>query len=111
MLDLSQRSWTFLRLFFLIGIVAWQSSCGGGQQSGCEKHIMEEIHAGVKLEMAEAALKKCGFKTTMDSAKNTLYGDKRVGNGLVIERTQVVVGLNSDNVVATISVTTGLIGP
>lgn len=61
--------------------------------------------------MAEAALKNCGFKTTMDSAKNTFYGDKYVGNGLVIERTQVVVGLNSDNTVATISVTTGLIGP
>jgi hypothetical protein len=28
-----------------------------------------------------------------------------------LERTQVVVGLNPDNTVATVSVTTGLIGP
>jgi hypothetical protein len=55
--------------------------------------------------------KKCGFVTTIDSAKKILFGDKRVGNGVVIERTEVLINLNSDNSVATISVTTGLIGP
>jgi hypothetical protein len=38
-----------------------------------KKHIKEEIHPGVSLEIAEADLKKCGFKTTMDPAlRNSL---------------------------------------
>jgi hypothetical protein len=55
-----------IMVFFLVGIVASQSSCGTGRQWDCEKHIREEIHPGVPLEIAEADLKKCGFKTTMD---------------------------------------------
>jgi hypothetical protein len=72
--------------------------------------MKEDIHPGDPLEIAEATLKKCGFKTTVDPAKKTLYGDKRVGD-LVSERTQVLINLDSDNRVATVSVTTGLIGP
>jgi hypothetical protein len=73
--------------------------------------MKEEIRPGNPSVIAEADLKKCGFNTTIDSAKKTLNCDKRVGNGVVIERTQVVIVLNSDNTVATISVTTGLVGP
>ena len=64
----------------------------------------------MRSEMAVTVLKKCGFKTTVDLAKKTLYGDKRVGS-VVVERTQVLINLDSDNMVATITVTTGLIGP
>jgi len=98
-------------VFFLVGIVASQSSCGTGRQRDCEKHIREEIHPGVPLEIAEAALKKCGFKTTIDPAKKTLYGDKLVERNPVSERTQVSVNLDSNNRVTTVSVTAGLIGP
>ena len=62
-------------------------------------------------EMAVTVLKKCGFKTTVDPAQKTLYGDKRVEGSLVVERTQVLINLNSDDRVATVTVTTGLIGP
>src|SRR5258708_1194368 len=95
----------------LIWIAASQSSCGTGRQSGCEKHITEEIHAGMPSEMAVTVLKKCGFKTTVDPAKKTLYGDKRVEGRLIVERTQVLINLDSDDRVATVTVTTGLIGP
>jgi hypothetical protein len=99
------------RIFFLIGIVAAQSSCNTGRQRECEKHIKEEIHPGVPLEIAEAGLKRCGFKTTIDPVKKTLYGNK-VGEGSpVSERTQVLINLDLENRVATVSVSTGLIGP
>ena len=96
---------------FLIGIVAVQSSCGAGRQRECEKDIEEEIHPGVPLEIAEGGLKKCGFKTTMNPVKKTLYGNKVVEGSPVSERTQVLINLGSENRVATVSVTTGLIGP
>jgi hypothetical protein len=94
--------------FFLV--VAWASSCGTRQNRECEGHITEKIHVGVPVETADAVLKECGFKTTLDAAKNTLYGDKRVG-GLIVERTQVLVNLDSDKKVAGVTVTKGLIGP
>jgi hypothetical protein len=95
----------------LIWIAAWQSSCGTGRQSGCEKHIKEEIPAGMPSEMAVTALKKCGFKTAMDSAKNTLHGEKLVKGTPISERTQVLVDLDSDKKVVTVKVTKGFIGP
>lgn len=95
----------------LILIAAWQSSCRTGRQSRCGKHIKEEIHAGMASEMAVTALKKCGFKTTMDSANNTLYGDKLVKGTPISERTQVLIDLDSDKKVVMVKVTTGFIGP
>ena len=53
-------------------------------------------------EMAVTVLKQCGFKTTVVPAKKTLYG---------VERTQVLINLDSDGRVMTVTVTTGLIGP
>jgi hypothetical protein len=79
--------------------------------AGLCKKIKEEIHPGLSLEIAEANLKKCGFKTTVDPAKNTLYGDKVVEGNPISERTQVTINLDSDKKVATVKVTTGLIGP
>ena len=67
--------------FFLIGIVAFQSSCGTGQQRDCEKHIREEIHLGVPLEIAAAVLKKCGFKTTVDPSKLRLHTSPQAAGG------------------------------
>jgi hypothetical protein len=96
---------------FLIGIVACQAACSTGPEHDCTKHIKEEIYPGVRQEIAEASLRKCGFKTTIDTAKKTLYGDKRVGDGLVFERAQVVISLDSDDRVLTVVVTTGLTGP
>jgi hypothetical protein len=96
---------------FLFGIVAWQAACNSGPEHDCTKRLKEEIYPGVGQDIAEANLKKCGFKTSIDTAKKTLYGDKRVGNGPVFERTQVVINLDSDDRVLTVSVTTGLIGP
>jgi hypothetical protein len=78
------------RIFFLIGVIVWLSGCGTGRQD-CTKQIKEEIHPGLSSGIAETDLKKCGFKTTMDPAKKTFYGDKRVGHGLVSDRTQVLI--------------------
>jgi hypothetical protein len=100
-----------IRIFLLTLIVGWQSACGTDSQNDCAKHVREEIHPGLSSDVADALLKKCGFKTTIDHDKKTLYGDKRTGRGPVFERTQVVIGLNSDNTVATITVRTALIGP
>jgi hypothetical protein len=91
--------------------VACASSCGTKQNRECETHITEEIHVGVSVETADAVLKKCGFKTTLDPAKNTLYGDKRVEGTIVVERTQVLVTLDSAKKVAAVTVSKGLIGP
>jgi hypothetical protein len=95
----------------LIWIAAWQISCGTARQSSCEKHIKEKVVAGMPSEVAVAALKQCGFKMTMDPIKKTLYGDKVVEGVPVSERTQVLINLNSDNKVGSVSVSTGLIGP
>ena len=62
-------------------------------------------------ERAVDILKKCGFKTTVDAAKRTLYGDKRAEDSLIVERTQVLINLDSDDRVAAVTITTGLIGP
>lgn len=66
---------------------------------------------GVPLETAETLLKRCGFKTTLDATKNTLYGDKVVKGTPIAERTQVLVHLDSHNRVAAVTVTKGLIAP
>jgi hypothetical protein len=88
------------------------TSYGTVRQRHCEKHMKEEIHSGTPLEIAVAALKKCGFKTVVDPVKKTLYGDKWTeGKSLVFERTQVLINLDSGNRVATVIITTGLIGP
>src|SRR5258708_6637874 len=100
-----------IRIFFLLGFVTCQTSCGTGRQGDCVKQIKEEIHPGLPLYTAEADLKKCGFKTTIDRAKNTLYADKVVEGNPVSERTQVLITLDSDSKVNTVSVTTGLIAP
>jgi hypothetical protein len=100
-----------IRILIFIGIIAWESACGAPPHSDCAKDLKEEIRPGLSSELADAQLKKCGFKTTLDPAKNTLFGDKRIGNGVVLERTQVVIDLNADNTVARVSVSTGLIGP
>jgi hypothetical protein len=81
------------------------------RQRNCEQQWKEGIRPGTPLEIAEAALKKCDFKTTVDPEKKTLYGDKRVEGGLIVERTQVLINLDSDNSVATVKFTKGLIGP
>src|SRR5260370_41584809 len=99
------------KMLVVIGIVTWQSSCSRGRQEDCAKNIKEESHPGLPMEIAEADLKKCGFKTTMDTTKKTLYGDKVVEGSPISERTQVLIKLDSDNRVASVSVTTGLIGP
>ena len=105
------------RILFLVGIVTWQSSCSNGRQQDCAKHVTEEIHTGLPVEAAEAALKKCGFtttmdpKATMDPTKKSLYGDKHVEGYPITERTQVLIKLDSNNRVASVKVTTGLIGP
>jgi hypothetical protein len=91
-------------------VLIWASACGARQNRECEKRIAEEIHVGVPVETADDVLKKCGFKTTLDVAKNSLYADKRVG-WLIVERTQVVINLDSDKKVAKVTVAKGLIGP
>ena len=91
-------------------VLIWASSCGARQKRECEKRVAHEIHVGVPVETADGLLKRCGFKTTLDVAKNTLYADKRVG-WLIVERTQVLITLDSDKKVAGVTVTKGLIGP
>ncbi|MGA2900717.1 MAG: hypothetical protein ABSF40_10860 [Candidatus Acidiferrales bacterium] len=98
-------------ILFIMGAVAWQSGCGSRREPDCADQIKEEIHPGLRQEIAEASLQKCGFKTTIDPVKKTLSGDKRVAAGLVIERTQVLIELDSNNRVATVSFARGLIGP
>jgi len=99
------------RIFFLLSTVTWETSCGTRRQEDCAKQIKEEIHPGLPLKDAENALKLCGFKTSIDNEKKTLYGDKVVPGSVVSERTQVLITLDSERRVTTVSVTTGLIGP
>lgn len=99
------------RACVIFGIVIWQSCCGSGRQQNCEKHIQEEIRPGLSAENAQVDLQKCGFKTTMDPVKKTLYGSKLAGSGVVLERTQVLVDLDSDKKVLTVRVSSGLVGP
>lgn len=81
-------------------------------QLDCEKHMKEEIHRGTPLEIAVAALKKCGFETAVDPVKKTIYADKRVpADNIVFERTWVVIELGSGSRVATVIIGKGLIGP
>ena len=104
-------------LLLLIGMVTLQFSCNKESAQSCEKHIKEKIQPGVALDIAESELKKCAFtvtmdpKTTQDSTEKTLFGDKRVQRGIITERTQVLIKLDSDGKVASAQVTTGLIGP
>lgn len=100
-----------IQILILIGIVASASGCHARTQSNCAKHIKDEIAPGLRSDLAEAQLKKCGFETTLDPVKKNLYGDKRVRDGVVFERTQVVINLNADDTVRSVSVSTGFIGP
>jgi hypothetical protein len=102
---------TAATILFLMGVVAFQSSCGTARKQDCDKRLKEEIHLGAPQEIVEATLKKCGFKTMMDATKKTLFGDKLVQGIPASARTQVLINLDSDNRVATVTVTTGLIGP
>jgi len=95
----------------LVGIVAVQASCGTARQRNCDEQLKEGIRPGTPLEIAEAALKECDFKTTVDPEKKTLYGDKRVEGSLIVVRTQVLINLDSDKRVTTVKFTKGLIGP
>ena len=60
------------------------------------QHTKEESIPEFVTRSPEASFKKCAFKTTIDTAKKTWYGDKRVGDGLVFERAQVVIHLDSE---------------
>ena len=96
----------------LFALLVALTSYGTVRQRYCEKHMKEEIHPGTPLEIAVAALKKCGFETAVDPAKKTLYGDKWIGDrSPVWERTQVLINLDSGNRVVRVIITTGLIGP
>ena len=101
----------FTMFLILLGTLIWQASCRSGRQEDCAKQIQSEIHTGLPVETAEAALKKCGFTITMDPTKKSLYGDKRVEHFPITERTQVLIKLDADNRVASVTVGTGLIGP
>jgi hypothetical protein len=104
-------------ILVLLWTVIWQLSCSGGPKEDCARHIQEEIHPGLPMETAEAALRSCGFTTTTDSkatidpAKKLLYGDKRLEGFPVTERLQVLITPDSNNRVASVKVTSGLIGP
>ena len=102
---------TAATIIFLMGIVAFQESRGTGQQQDCEKRMNQELHPGTPLGIAEATLKKCGFKTTMDLQRRLCTATSWFQGTPVSERTQVLINLDSDNRVATVTVTTGLIGP
>jgi hypothetical protein len=96
---------------FLIGTVIWQFSCHSAPPHGCEKHIREKMQPGMSVDAARSELKKCGFKVTLDPAAKTMYGDKVVEGSPISERTQVLVKLGSDDRVASVDITAGLIGP
>jgi hypothetical protein len=89
----------------------WLSSCGERTKEDCAKHLGDRIRQGTSLEVAQAKLKECGFKTTLDSAKNILYADKIVEGKPVSERTQVVIKLDSDERVVDVRISSGLIAP
>lgn len=97
-------------------VAVCQSSCHKAG-SGCEKHIREKIKVGDSLEAAQSELTRCGFQTTMDPkatldpTAKTLYAEKRVTRGIIMERTQVEVKLDSSDRVVSCVVTEGLIGP
>ena len=92
-------------------MVALCFACGKGREHDCEQRIKEEIHAGTSVETAEAVLKTCGFKTSVDVSNHLLYGDKVVAGSIVSERTQVTVDFDSEKKVTGVTVSKGLIGP
>jgi hypothetical protein len=97
---------------FLMLCWAWLSSCGDKSKEDCAEHIGEKIRKGVSLEVAQSKLKECGFKTSLDPAKKTLYADKLVDAGAPVwRRTQVNIKLDSDNRVKEVVLSGGLIGP
>jgi|SRR5579863_1823043 len=96
---------------FVIAFFVLQASCGWKPAGDCTKHIKAEIPLGLPAEQAKTALRKCGFKIVADPVSKTLYGDKLVEGIPVSERTQVTVTLDSENKVAKVFVTTGLVGP
>ena len=66
---------------------------------------------GSTAESAEAELKKCDFKVTLEPDKKSLYADKVVHGSVVDQRTQVSVELDANDKVSTVVVTTSLTGP
>jgi hypothetical protein len=98
-------------LFVLMLCSLWLSSCGEKTKEDCAKHIEEKIRKGASFEVAQAKLKECGFKTTLEPAKNIVYADKVVEGKPVSERTQVIIRLDSDRRVVDVRVSTGLIAP
>ena len=95
----------------LLAVLLSLSACSRTAEQDCQKHWRVDIHPGVSLEIAESNLKKCGFKTTLDRTKGTLYGDKIVEGIPISKRTQVLVNLDSRDKVVNVKVSRGLIGP
>jgi hypothetical protein len=77
---------THALVFVLTLFWVWPSSCGEKTKEDCAKHIEEKIRQGASLEVAQAKLKECGFKTTSEPAKNILYAEKVVEGKPVSER-------------------------
>ena len=91
--------------------LAMLSSCSKKTKEDCAKHIEEKTRQGTSFEVAQANLKECGFKTTLDPAKNILYADKVMEGKPVSERTQVIIRLDSGRRVVDVRVSSGLIAP
>lgn len=95
---------------FLVLCWAWLSSYGEKTKEDCTKRIKEKIRQGVSLEVAQSKLRECGFKTSLDPAKRTLYADRLVEGAPISERTQVEIKLDSGNRVKEVVISSGLIG-
>jgi hypothetical protein len=98
-------------LFVVMLGLALLSSCGEKTKEDCAKHIGEKIRQGTSFEVAQANLKECGFKTTLDPAKKILYANKVMEGNPVSERTQVIIKLDSNERVVEVRVSTGLVAP
>ena len=95
------------QIFFVIGLLMFQVSCGTKPAEDCAKQVKMEIRPGLPAEQAVTALRKCGFKIVADPASKTLYGDKLAEGSIISERTQVIVTFDSENKVAKVFVTKG----
>ena len=96
----------------LLGMVCFASLLSCGHHSDdCTEHIGQTIHRGDSVEEAQSKLKDCGFKTTLDTEKSTLYGDKLEEGIPISKRTQVEIRFDPKKRVTEVTVGGGFIGP
>jgi hypothetical protein len=99
-------------LALMLAIALWCCvGCGGHRDEDCVRKIASRIPIGLAANLAEAELKKCGFKITFDAVKRTYYADKVIPDGVTDKRTQVLIQLDDNGRVSAVQVTPSITAP